>query len=269
MLLCVCIGGIVLYGILSNLKAEIAAKKVKDIEVFKSKKPRAECDTNSTLTKALTCTYPLFALGGDGQLTTYASATSIGQGNLLTTRKITTEYANLYTLVDGHTKPVTVVRSDDQQDTSLIHVDAEIPACSLFDKDEYLEGEDIYVVGHPYIDTATSKRIANDIATPSATLKNIEPVINKGTYSRKRTNGLLQFDAPTNIGSRGSPVFNRCGMIGIVADKLSWFDKDTPVEGISFAVAYSSLSSFLSVADTVQPVSGAIATPSATATLTH
>jgi serine protease Do len=46
----------------------------------------------------------------------------------------------------------------------------------------------------------------------------------------------IQTDAAINPGNSGGPLINECGIVGMNTAKFSWFDKETPIEGLGLAM---------------------------------
>lgn len=156
---------------------------------------------------------------------TTGSGFVVGRGQILTSahvvegsRQVTIEYA------DGAQATGTVTHLNSERDLALVEATGfDGKPLDLFGIGELKAGSECVVVGSPF---------------------GLEHSVSQGIVSNpdRDANGvrLVQFDAPVNPGNSGGPVVNDEGqVIGIVAAKVFW------AEGMSFAVAYDEIRSFL------------------------
>lgn len=70
-----------------------------------------------------------------------------------------------------------------------------------------------------------------------------EAAMAEGIYSRMvnlgDVNDRIQTDVSVNLGNSGGPLFNGCGVVGVVESKFVWLDANTPIEGMGFAIPSS------------------------------
>jgi len=94
--------------------------------------------------------------------------------------------------------------------------------CPFFTSDKLAQAEEVFAVGWP------KER------------DQIEPAFTRGVFSRFNTQTdnikYIQTDAAINPGNSGGSLINECGIVGMNTAKFSWFDKETPIEGLGLAM---------------------------------
>jgi hypothetical protein len=221
------VGGTVLLTIVSINRLFLKQEKEQILQgVITS---RDTCVMTETLYRANQCAYIILAYDEHDTLKQHGSSISIGNNLLVTNKHVTAGAASFKTRINGTLKPLTLIKSSDAHDVSLLKIDSlvPLPSCPVFEGKNLGIGEELYAVGWP------KER------------DQIYPAFTKGVFSRMNTQfnkaiqedqAYIQTDASINPGNSGGPLFNECGVVGMNTAKFSWFDKTIPIEGISLAL---------------------------------
>ena len=135
------------------------------------------------------------------------------------------DYRRYYAQVEGYNEKLDVVV------LSIITKD-EIPVFELGDSDSLLLGDTVYAMGTPEIGVA----LLNSVNRGYVSKLNVESTIGFNNEVITTYNSH-QFDAPTNLGMEGGPVFTQTGeVVGLLTYKLAGSD-------------YESLSRFIPIND--------------------
>ena len=135
------------------------------------------------------------------------------------------DYRRYYAQVEGYNEKLDVLV------LSIITKD-EIPVFELGDSDSLLLGDTVYAMGTPEIGVA----LLNSVNKGFISKLNVESTIGFNNEVITTYNSH-QFDAPTNLGMEGGPVFTEAGeVVGLLTYKLAGSD-------------YESLSRFIPIND--------------------
>lgn len=149
-------------------------------------------------------------------------------GYILTNQHIVgNKYSKCYiTLYDGREFKANVLWSDEDIDLAILKIDARGLKCVILgDSNNIRVGENVYAIGNP-VGFEFQRTVTSGIISGLNRTVKIDNEKEK-TYME----GLIQTDAPINVGNSGGPLINEKGeVIGINSIKIE------SAEGIGFAI---------------------------------
>lgn len=209
------VGGALLVTFISLWRVYLKNKKSAEIASASLTNPRAGCNMGETVFAIKDCTYVIL------QERAHGTGISVGKGYIVTNRHVVAGGSSFSTRVAGTDIPLELVGSSENPDLALLKASRELPVCPFFTSDKLAQAEEVFAVGWP------------------KEKDQLEPAFTRGVFSRYNTQSdnirYIQTDAAINPGNSGGPLINECGVVGMNTAKFSWFDKETPIEGIGLA----------------------------------
>lgn len=210
------VGGTVLLTLTSIWRMYLKSQKEAEIASASLTNARAGCNMGLTVSAAKHCTYIII------QERAHGSGISIGKGYIVTNKHVVEGGTTFTTRINGVVTPLDLVKSSDDHDIALLKARSDLPVCPFFTSDKLAQAEELFAVGWP------KER------------EQIEPAFTRGVFSRFNTQSdnikYIQTDAAINPGNSGGSLINECGIVGMNTAKFSWFDKETPIEGLGLAM---------------------------------
>lgn len=212
----VVVGGTVLLTFTSIWRIHLKSQKQAEIASASLTNARAGCNIGETVSATKQCAYVII------QDRAHGSGISIGKGYIVTNRHVVEGGTTFSTRINGNTISLNLVKSSQDYDIALLKADTTLPVCPFFTSDKLAQAEELFAVGWP------KER------------DQVEPAFTRGVFSRFNTQTdnikYIQTDAAINPGNSGGPLINECGIVGMNTAKFSWFDKETPIEGLGLAM---------------------------------
>lgn len=212
----VVVGGTVLLTITSLWRVKLKADKEKEIASASLSNPRAGCNIGETVRNTKNCAYVIM------QETAHGTGISIGQGYIVTNKHVVDGGTTFQTRINGSVKDLKLVKVSEKYDLAVLKSSQNLPVCTFYTSDKLAQAEEVYAVGWP------------------KDREPLEPAFTRGIFSRFNTLSdsikYIQTDAAINPGNSGGPLINECGIVGVNTAKFSWFNKDTPLEGVGFTM---------------------------------
>ncbi len=212
----VIVGGTVLVTIVSIWRMYLKSQKQSEIASASLTNARAGCNIGETVSVAKHCTVIII------QERAHGSGISIGKGYIVTNKHVVEGGTTFSTRINGNTVPLDLIKSSEDRDIALLKAKTDLPVCPFFTSDKLAQAEEVFAVGWP------KER------------DQIEPAFTRGVFSRFNTQTdnikYIQTDAAINPGNSGGSLINECGVVGMNTAKFSWFDKETPIEGLGLAM---------------------------------
>lgn len=210
------VGGTMLVIFTSIWRMHLKSQKAAEIASASLTNARAGCNMGETVSAVKGCAYVII------QERAHGSGISIGKGYIVTNRHVVEGGTTFTTRIGTEVVPLDLVKSSDTNDVALLKARTDIPVCPFFTSDKLAQAEEVFAVGWP------KER------------DQIEPAFTRGVFSRFNTQTdnikYIQTDAAINPGNSGGPLINECGIVGMNTAKFSWFDKETPIEGLGLAM---------------------------------
>ncbi len=212
----VIVGGTVLLTITSLWRIKLKAEKEKEIAGASLSNPRAGCNIGETVRNIKNCAYVIM------QETAHGTGISLGQGYIVTNKHVVDGGTIFQTRINGSVKDLELVKVSEEYDLAVLKSSQNLPVCAFYTSDKLAQAEEVFAVGWP------------------KDREPLEPAFTRGIFSRFNTLSdnikYIQTDAAINPGNSGGPLINECGIVGINTAKFSWFNKDTPLEGVGFTM---------------------------------
>lgn len=210
------VGGSVLLTIVSLWRMRLKSQKEAEIASASLTNPRAGCNMGETVSSAKKCAYVIM------QENAHGTGISIGKGYIMTNKHVVQDGSTFQTRINDRNAPLELVGTSDEYDLALLKAPRDLPACRFFTSDKLAQAEEVFAVGWP------------------KDREPLEPAFTRGVFSRFNTLSdkikYVQTDAAINPGNSGGPLINECGVVGINTAKFSWFNDETPLEGVGFAM---------------------------------
>ena len=210
------VGGTILVIFTSIWRMHLKSQKAAEIASASLTNARAGCNMGETVSAAKGCTYIII------QERAHGSGISIGKGYIVTNKHVVEGGTTFSTRIGTEVVPLDLVKSSDTNDIALLKAKTDLPTCPFFTSDKLAQAEEVFAVGWP------KER------------DQIEPAFTRGVFSRFNTQSdnikYIQTDAAINPGNSGGSLINECGIVGMNTAKFSWFDKETPTEGLGLAM---------------------------------
>lgn len=126
-------------------------------------------------------------------------------------------------LSDATEYDATIVGQDARTDLAVIKIDATgLPAATIGDSDQLVQGESILVIGNPLGETLSG-----------STTQGIISALGREIEIEGKIMHYIQTDAAINPGNSGGALVNQAGqVVGVTSAKIS----DTSAEGLGFAI---------------------------------
>ncbi len=160
-----------------------------------------------------------------------------GSGYLLTNYHIIDEGTALEVMLlsDRSVCPARVVGFDEEFDLAVLKIDGrDLPVLPLGDSDALSVGDQVYAVGNPMGDLYGSMT------------KGIVSALGREGSDVPNGLGMIQTDAPLNVGNSGGPLLNDRGqVVGITSAKITGIENDTVIEGLGLAIPVTDLLPFV------------------------
>lgn len=212
----VIVGGTVLLTVTSLWRIHLKSVKQAEIASASLTNARAGCSMGETVSAVKRCAYVII------QERAHGTGISIGKRYIVTNRHVVEGGTTFSTRFAGSTHHLELVKSSQDHDIALLQADEDLPVCPFFTSDKLAQAEEVFAVGWP------KER------------DQVEPAFTRGVFSRFNTQSdnitYIQTDAAINPGNSGGPLINECGIVGMNTAKFSWFDKETPIEGLGLAM---------------------------------
>lgn len=192
-------------------------KGKKDAEIASASlaNPRVACNMGETVRATKGCAYIII------QERAHGTGISIGKGYIVTNKHVVAGGTTFTTRINGAESPLELIASLEDNDLALLKARTDLPTCAFFTSDKLAQAEEVFAVGWP------------------KEKEQLEPAFTRGVFSRYNTQSdgikYVQTDAAINPGNSGGPLINECGIVGMNTAKFSWYDKETPIEGIGLA----------------------------------
>lgn len=149
-------------------------------------------------------------------------------GYILTNQHISgNKYSNCYiTLYDGREFKAEVLWADEELDLSVLKIKVKgLKYANLGDSNEIRVGESVYAIGNP-VGFEFQRTVTSGIISGLDRTVKIE-----NDQEKNYMEGLIQTDAPINVGNSGGPLINKLGeVIGVNSIKIE------SAEGMGFAI---------------------------------
>ncbi|MFO0703940.1 MAG: S1C family serine protease [Patescibacteria group bacterium] len=212
----VIVGGTVLLTVVSLWRMRLKSLKEAEIASASLSNPRAGCNMGETVAATKKCAYVIM------QEKAHGTGISIGKGYIVTNRHVVQGGKDFETRIDGETAPLELVSTSEEYDIAILKAPKDLPVCRFFTSDKLAQAEELFAVGWP------------------KDREPVEPAFTRGVFSRFNTLSdkikYIQTDAAINPGNSGGPIINECGVVGMDTAKFSWFNDETPLEGVGFAM---------------------------------
>lgn len=212
----VIVGGTVLLTIVSVWRIYLKGQKEAEIASASLTNPRAGCNMGETVSSTKKCAYVIT------QEKAHGTGISIGKGYIITNRHVIQGGTNYETRIDGKTAPLELIKTSEEYDLAILKAPKDLPVCKFFTGEKLAQAEEVFAVGWP------------------KDREPVEPAFTRGVFSRFNTLSdnikYIQTDAAINPGNSGGPLINECGVVGMNTAKFSWFNDETPLEGVGFAM---------------------------------
>lgn len=209
-------GGAILVTFMSLWRMHLKSQKEAEIASASLTNARAGCSMGETVYATKRCAYVII------QERAHGTGISLGQGFIVTNRHVVQGGTTFTTRVGDREIPLELLHTSTDYDIALLKASESLPTCPFFTSDKLAQAEELFAVGWP-----------KERDQP-------EPAFTRGVFSRFNTQTdtikYIQTDAAINPGNSGGPLINECGIVGMNTAKFSWFDKETPIEGLGLAM---------------------------------
>lgn len=179
----------------------------------------------------------IFLEGGPESLDLGTGIVVSSDGYILTNQHISgNKYSKCYiTLYDGREYKANVLWADEDIDLAILKISAkELEYVKLGDSNKLRVGESVYAIGNP-VGFEFQRTVTSGIISGLERTVKIE-----NNNEKNYMEGLIQTDAPINVGNSGGPLINKQGeVIGINTIKIE------SAEGMGFSIPINMIKTIL------------------------